>query len=309
MKIIVTGGAGFIGSHVVDRYINDGYEVIVIDNLSTGKKENINPHARFYNIDIRDKEIEAIFKKERPEIVNHHAAQMDVRLSTEDPIFDAEVNIIGTINLLENSVRYGIKRFIFASSGGAIYGEQRYFPAKEDHPNLPLSPYGASKLAGEKYLHYYSETFGLKYISLRYSNVYGPRQNPEGEAGVVAIFIGKLLKGEEPIINGDGEQTRDYIYVDDVVEANIKATLKEAKGPFNIGTGIETSVNKILKNLIDIMATNAKGIHGPPKKGEQRRSVLDCSEAVRLLGWSPQIRLEEGIRRTVSYFRYMPFCP
>lgn len=302
-KIVVTGGAGFIGSHVVERYIEDGHEVIIIDNLSTGKKENLNPRARFYNIDIRDKGILKIFEEERPEVVNHHAAQMDVRISTENPIFDAEVNILGTINLLENSVRFGVKRFIFASSGGAIYGEQKDFPAGEDHPNFPLSPYGVSKLAGEKYLHYYSETFGLKYISLRYSNVYGPRQNPEGEAGVVAIFIGRILKGKEPVVNGDGEQTRDYIYVDDVVEANIRATLVEAEGPFNIGTGIETSVNTILRKLIDISEVDIRGIHGPPKKGEQRRSVLDCTKVKRLLRWEPEITLQEGLRRTVLYFR------
>lgn len=302
-KIMVTGGAGFIGSHIVDRYINEGNEVIIIDDLSTGKKENINPQARFHHIDIRDKGMEAIFEKERPEIVNHHAAQMDVRRSTENPAFDADVNIIGTINLLENSVKYGVKRFIFASSGGAIYGEQKDFPAGEEHQQFPLSPYGVSKLAGEKYIHYYSKNFGLRYISLRYSNVYGPRQNPEGEAGVVAIFIGRLLKGKEPVINGDGEQTRDYVYVDDVVEANISATRSETEGSFNIGTGIETSVNKILSNLIDITKVDIKGIHGPPKKGEQRISVLDCSKAIKSLGWKPKVTLEDGLRRTVLYFK------
>lgn len=303
MRILVTGGAGFIGSHIVDRYINEGNEVIIIDDLSTGKKENINPQARFHHIDIRDKGMEAIFEKERPEIVNHHAAQMDVRRSTENPAFDADVNIIGTINLLENSVKYGVKRFIFASSGGAIYGEQKDFPAGEEHQQFPLSPYGVSKLAGEKYIHYYSKNFGLRYIALRYSNVYGPRQNPEGEAGVVAIFIGRLLKGKEPVINGDGEQTRDYVYVDDVVEANISATRSETEGSFNIGTGIETSVNKILSNLIDITKVDIKGIHGPPKKGEQRISVLDCSKAIKSLGWKPKVTLEDGLRRTVLYFK------
>lgn len=303
MRILVTGGAGFIGSHIVDRYINEGNEVIIIDDLSTGKKENINPQARFHHIDIRDKGMEAIFEKERPEIVNHHAAQMDVRRSTENPAFDADVNIIGTINLLENSVKYGVKKFIFASSGGAIYGEQKDFPAGEEHQQFPLSPYGVSKLAGEKYIHYYSKNFGLRYISLRYSNVYGPRQNPEGEAGVVAIFIGRLLKGKEPVINGDGEQTRDYVYVDDVVEANISATRSETEGSFNIGTGIETSVNKILSNLIDITKVDIKGIHGPQKKGEQRISVLDCSKAIKSLGWKPKVTLEDGLRRTVLYFK------
>ncbi|MBI5198902.1 MAG: SDR family oxidoreductase [Nitrospirae bacterium] len=302
-KVIVTGGAGFIGSHIVNRYINEGHEVIVIDDLSTGKKENINPRARFHHIDIRDKGMEAIFEKEMPEIVNHHAAQMDVRRSTENPAFDADINIIGTINLLENSVKYGVKRFIFASSGGAIYGEQKDFPAGEEHQQFPLSPYGVSKLAGEKYIHYYSKNFGLRYISLRYSNVYGPRQNPEGEAGVVAIFIGRLLKGKEPVINGDGEQTRDYVYVDDVVHANVRATIGDSDGFLNIGTGIETSVNTLLKKLIEVTGTDIKGIHGPPKKGEQRRSVIDCGRAKRLLGWEPEISLEQGLSKTVDYFR------
>ena len=302
-KIIVTGGAGFIGSHIADRYIREGHEVIVIDDLSTGREENVNPGARFYHVDIRDKEIEAIFRKERPEIVNHHAAQMDVRRSTENPVFDAEVNILGTINLLENSVKNGLKRFIFASSGGAIYGEQKDFPAGEEHPNFPLSPYGVSKLAGEKYLHYYRENFGLKYTSLRYSNVYGPRQNPEGEAGVVAIFIGRIIKNKEPVINGDGEQTRDYVYVDDVVHANIRATIRDSDGFLNIGTGIETSVNTLLKKLIEVTGTGIKGMHGPPKKGEQRRSVIDCGRAKSLLGWEPEISLEKGLSKTVDYFR------
>lgn len=302
-KILVTGGAGFIGSHIVDRYIEDGHEVIVIDNLSTGKKENINPKARFYHIDIRERGIEEIFRNERPEIINHHAAQMDVRKSTENPFFDADVNILGTINLLEKTIKYGVKKFIFASSGGAIYGEQNRFPAGEDHQTFPLSPYGVSKLAGEKYIYYYSANFGLEYVCLRYSNVYGPRQNPEGEAGVVAIFIGRLLSGQQPIVNGDGEQTRDYIYVEDVVNANMMATMKNIRGKFNIGTGIETSVNAILDELIGITRSNLKGVHGPPKKGEQRRSILECSKAKELLGWEPGVTLTEGIRRTVDYFR------
>lgn len=302
-KIIVTGGAGFIGSHIADKYIDEGHEVTVIDNLSTGRKKNINPKAKFYHADIRDRGIEDIFKKDRPEIINHHAAQMDVRKSTENPYFDADVNILGTIGLLEKSVKYGVKKFIFASSGGAIYGEQNVFPASEDHQTFPLSPYGVSKLAGEKYIYYYSTNFGLEYISLRYSNVYGPRQNPEGEAGVIAIFIGKLLRGEQPVVNGDGEQTRDYVYVGDVVDANLRVTMKNVKGGFNIGTEIETSVNTVLSKLIGITGSDLKGVHGPPKKGEQRRSVLECSKAKEMFGWRPEVTLEEGLRRTVDYFR------
>jgi UDP-glucose 4-epimerase len=223
MKILVTGGAGFIGSHVVDAYLELGHEVVVVDNLSSGSIENLNPKAKFYKMDIRDSDIEDLFKNEKPDIVNHHAAQMDVRKSVEDPIYDADVNIIGSLNLLQNCIRYGVKKFIFASTGGAIYGEQDYFPADEEHPTRPLSPYGVAKLTVEKYLYFYKEVHGLNYVVLRYANIYGPRQNPHGEAGVVAIFTSKMLKGEQPVINGDGFQTRDYTFVGDVVRANVLA--------------------------------------------------------------------------------------
>lgn len=302
-KVLVTGGAGFIASHIADRYISEGYDVVVVDDLSSGKVENLNPKAVFYKIDIRDKGISAIFEKERPEIVNHHAAQMDVRRSVADPVFDAEVNILGMLNLLQNSVRYGAKKFVFASSGGAVYGEQDIFPAPESHQTNPVSPYGISKLAGEKYLFYYKEVHGLDYVALRYANVYGPRQNPHGEAGVVAIFTTKLLKGEQPVINGDGKQTRDYVYVRDVVEANWQATVRDFCGPVNIGTGVETDVNELFMNLVKLTGSDAKEVHGPAKAGEQKRSVIDNRKAGDLLGWRPKVKLDEGLRETVEFFK------
>lgn len=302
-KVLVTGGAGFIASHIADRYISEGYDVVVVDDLSSGKVENLNPKAVFYKIDIRDKGISAIFEKERPEIVNHHAAQMDVRRSVSDPVFDAEVNILGMLNLLQNSVRYGAKKFVFASSGGAVYGEQDIFPAPESHQTNPVSPYGISKLAGEKYLFYYKEVHGLDYVALRYANVYGPRQNPHGEAGVVAIFTTKLLKGEQPVINGDGRQTRDYVYVRDVVEANWQATIRDFCGPVNIGTGVETDVNELFMNLVKLTGSDAKEVHGPAKAGEQKRSVIDNRKASDVLGWRPKVELDEGLRETVEFFK------
>lgn len=303
-KILVTGGAGFIGSHIVDRLIDKGYEVIVVDDLSSGKEENINRKAKFYKLDIQDSNLEAVFQKEMPYYVNHHAAQMDVRRSVSDPIFDARVNILGTINVLENCIKYKVKKVIFASSGGAIYGEQESFPAREDHPLRPVSPYGISKLAGEYYLHYYKTVYGLDYVSLRYANVYGPRQDPMGEAGVVAIFIQKMLNGEQPIINGDGEQTRDFVYVEDVVEANILAMMNDTSdGIFNIGTGIETSVNQIFNLLRGIINPYIKERHGPPKLGEQRRSVLECRKAKEALQWQDRTPLSDGLEKTCRYFK------
>lgn len=303
MNILVTGGAGFIGSHVVDAYIEEGHNVIVVDNLYSGSIENLNPKATFYQLDIRDKEIEEIFSGEKIDVVNHHAAQMDVRKSVEDPIFDADVNIIGSLNLLENCVKHGVKKFIFASTGGAIYGEQDYFPADENHPTRPLSPYGITKLAIEKYLYYYGEVHGLKYVVLRYANIYGPRQNPHGEAGVVAIFTGKMLKGEQPIINGDGLQTRDYTYVGDVVRANVLALDYDKNEIFNIGTGVETDVNTLFKKLKELTKSDCEEVHGPPKPGEQRRSVISYKKIEKELGWRPEVTLDEGLRLTVEFFK------
>jgi UDP-glucose 4-epimerase len=301
-KILVTGGAGFIGSNVADNFVFLGHKVVIVDNLSTGFRENINPRAKFYKVDIRSKKIEEIFKKEKIEGVCHHAAQIDVRKSVEDPIHDARINIEGTLNLLSNCIKYKTKKVIFASTGGALYGEQDYFPADENHPERPLSPYGIAKLAIEKYLYFYKEVFGLNYISLRYANVYGPRQNPWGEAGVVAIFTQRLLSGEKVIINGDGKQTRDFVYVKDVVKANLLALDYSKSDYFNIGTGIENDVNTIFKLLKEKAGSKQKDRHRPGKLGEQRRSVLDCSKAKKLLDWSPKYSLEKGLEETVKFY-------
>jgi len=303
MKILVTGGAGFIASHVADAYIKNGHEVVIVDNLSTGVKDNINPQARFIEMDIQDSKIFDLFEREKFDVVNHHAAQMDIRLSVKDPTFDAKNNILGTINLAEAAVRNDVKKFIFISSGGAIYGEQDYFPADEKHPTRPLSPYGIAKLTGEKYLYYYNKTYGLNFVNMRYANIYGPRQNPQGEAGVIAIFADKLIKNEQPIINGDGKQTRDYVYVADVVEANLKALNFQNSDYFNIGTGIETDVNELFFQLNHLTNSQVDEKHGTAKPGEQLRSVLDNKKANELLNWQPTVKLEDGLKNTVEFFK------
>jgi len=304
MKILVTGGAGFIGSHLVDAFLEAGHTVAIIDDLSTGRERNINPRAEFHRADIRDAAfVEEFFRKGRFDVVCHHAAQMDVRRSVADPVFDASVNVLGVLTLLEASVRHGVKKILFASTGGAIYGEQDYFPADELHPTRPLSPYGVAKLTTEHYLFYYNAVHGLNSVCLRYANVYGPRQNPEGEAGVVAIFVNRMLRGEQPVINGDGSQTRDYTYVGDVVRANLMALSYPGSGVFNVGTGIETDVNVLFRHLRTLTGSRCEEKHGEAKKGEQLRSVLDARKIIRELGWSVSLPLEEGLRRTVEYFR------
>lgn len=302
MNILITGGAGFIASHVADAYIAEGHHVIIVDDLSSGSRENINPRATFYHMDIRDARLEEIFQKENIDVVNHHAAQMDVRKSVADPKFDADVNVLGGLNVFENARKYGVKKIIFASTGGAIYGEQDYFPADEEHPTRPLSPYGITKLATEKYLFYYKAVYGVDSVVLRYANVYGPRQNPHGEAGVVAIFCSKLIKGEQPIINGDGKQTRDYVYVGDVVKANVLALQYQGTETFNIGTGRETDVNTLFYVLRDILNPSCPEQHGPAKAGEQLRSVISAAKIERMLGWKPSVSLEEGLRLTAEFF-------
>lgn len=306
MKILVTGGAGFIGSHVVDGYIKLGHKVVIIDDLSTGRREFINPKAKFYKADIRDRiKVEEIFNIEKPKILNHHGAQISVRDSVDDPIFDAGVNIIGLLNLLESAKKNKVKKIIFASSGGAVYGEAKKIPTPEDYKPLnPLSPYGISKLASEYYLNFYHKTYDIDYLALRYANVYGPRQNPHGEAGVVAIFSLKLLKGENPIINGHGRQTRDYVYVEDVINANINALESEVTGVFNIGTGIETNVIEIFEGLKNTVDSKIEAKHGPAKFGEQKRSCLDAAMAKKVLGWKAKVDLKEGLRKTVEYFKH-----
>jgi len=304
VRLLVTGGAGFIGSHLVDRLVADGHEVAVVDNLASGRAERVRPPARLHPIDLRDRRLAEVLEAERPEVVFHQAAQTDLRRSVADPVFDAEVNVLGSVNLLEASRRAGVRRVVFASSGGAIYGETETLPTPEDHPTRPASPYGVAKLAVEHYLACWQGLYGIGTVSLRYANVYGPRQDPFGEAGVVAIFAHRMLGGEPPLINGDGEQTRDYVYVDDVVEANLHALERpEVSGPINIGTGIETTVNVLFHRLRELTAARVPERHGPPKAGEQRRSGLDPTLAKRLLGWSPRVGLVEGLARTVESFR------
>ncbi|MDR4493931.1 MAG: NAD-dependent epimerase/dehydratase family protein [Nitrospirales bacterium] len=303
MKILVTGGAGFIGSHVVDRLIQEGNEVVVVDNLSTGKRKQVNKKAVFYKLDIQSKRIDKILRNERPRALIHLAAQMDVRHSTEHPQFDAQVNILGTINLLEHAVRHGVRKVAFASSGGAIYGEQEVFPAPENHRTEPVSPYGISKLAGEKYLAYFANATGLRYVALRLANVYGPRQDSEGEAGVIAIFTRKMLQNEQPIINGTGKQTRDFIYVDDVVEAILVTLGEDVQGIFNVGTGQETTINDGYRILKELTNSQCKDLFGAAKKGEQYRSVLDVRKIRETFGWDTQVSFQEGLTKTVEYFK------
>ena len=303
MKILVTGGAGFIGSHVVDAFIAAGHDVIVVDDLSSGKRENLNAKARFHQLDILDRRTAELIGDEKPDVLDHHAAQMDVRRSVADPLFDARVNVLGTIGLLEAARRAGVRRMLFVSSGGAVYGEQEAFPAPESHPTNPVSPYGVSKRSGELYAFFYQAEYGLPFIALRYANVYGPRQDPHGEAGVVAIFSGRMLRGEPVTVNGDGLQTRDYVYVGDVARANLLALTSPATGPVNIGTGIETDVNTLARLLLEATGGRSEVRHGPPKSGEQRRSVVDSRRGAEVLGWSPEVPLGEGLRRTVEFFR------
>ncbi|MDA0738048.1 MAG: GDP-mannose 4,6-dehydratase [Nitrospirae bacterium] len=303
MNVLVTGGAGFIGSHVVDRFVQEGHQVSVIDNLVTGKRKNVNREAVLYKHDICSSRLDRIFKREHPVVIVHLAAQMNVRRSTEDPMFDANVNILGTINLLQLAVKYGVRKVVFASSGGAVYGEQHQFPASENHPTAPLSPYGISKLSCEFYLDYFRQMAGLGFTALRFGNVYGPRQNPEGEAGVIAIFTQQLLKGQQSLINGNGLQTRDYVYVRDVVEAVMIASDQQVNGIYNVGTGEETTVNDIFEQLKALTKVENKELHGPVKKGEQLRSVLNCSKLTEETGWEPTVTLAEGLAETVAFFQ------
>lgn len=303
MKVLVTGGAGFIGSHVVDRLIQEGHAVVVVDNLSTGKRKNLNRAARFCKLDIQSWRLERLFRSERPSLVLHFAAQMDVRKSVENPIFDAQVNVLGTLNVLQQAVKYGVKKVVFASSGGAIYGEQEVHPAPESHVMRPLSPYGISKLCGEQYLSYYQRVSGLEVVSLRFANVYGPRQDPTGEAGVVAIFIQKLLNKEQAIIFGNGRQTRDFIYVEDVVDATLAVLGPKIHGIYNVGTGLETSINDLFRVLVAHTESTCQVVHGQVKAGEQIRSVIDSSNLRQELSWEPNTMLSHGLKRTVEYFR------
>ena len=304
MKILVTGGAGFIASHVVDLYIASGHEVIVLDDLSTGRASNLNPNARFIRMDIRDPRVAEIFERERPAVVNHHAAQMDVRRSIVEPLFDADVNILGSLNLLENARKNGVQHFVYISSGGAAYGEPKYLPCDEEHPVDPICQYGASKHTVEHYLYMYRANYGLEYTVLRYPNVFGPRQDPKGEAGVVAIFSGQMLGGKQVMINGDGEQERDFVFVGDCAQANLLAITKShPSGVYNLGSASGINVNQIFQTLKEITGYSKEAIHGPAKLGETRKIYLDATKARQELGWQPKVAFLDGMRQTVEYFK------
>jgi UDP-glucose 4-epimerase len=303
VKILVTGGAGFIGSHVVDGYLTASHQVAVVDNLSTGKKSNLSPAAAFYELDVASPKLEGVFAAERPDLVSHHAAQASVKVSTDDPVFDAQQNVMGLLNVLGACVKYGVKKIIFASSGGAIYGEPLRLPVKENHALRPRSPYAIAKMAGVHYLRYFAQDYSLEHTVLRYANIYGPRQDPFGEAGVVAIFSRILLDGGTPEIHWDGEQRKDYLFVGDAVRANLLALTKGGNRVYNIGTGQGTSVNELFQALSRIIGTSVEPRFGPKRPGDLRLSYLDCTRARRELGWEPRVALEEGLERTVDYFR------
>lgn len=306
MRIVVSGGAGFIGSQIADAYVAAGHEVTVLDDLSSGRRENVPKKARFEQCDIRSADAARIVEEFRPEVLNHHAAQMNVRVSVERPAFDADVNVLGFLNLLEAGRRAGTRTVVFASSGGTVYGEPDKIPVAETCPNRPICPYGVSKLAGELYLYYYARIFGLRFVALRYANVYGPRQDPHGEAGVVAIFCQRLLRGDECTIYGDGLQTRDFVFVGDVVRANLAALDAEHSYALNIGTGLETNVVDLFKRIDGLVGNRGAVRHGEGKEGEVRRSALDAALAGRVLGWRPQVGLDEGLAATVDFFRSRP---
>jgi UDP-glucose 4-epimerase len=303
MKVLVTGGAGFIASHIVDAYVERGHDVTVIDDLSSGRRENVNPRARLIVADLRDPNTMEHVRGAGFELLNHHAAQIDVRVSVADPAADAELNIVAALRLFQTAMNEGVQRIVFASSGGAAYGEPRYAPQDEQHPVAPISPYGCAKLAIDQYLFYFRSVHGVRAVSLRYGNVYGPRQRKDGEAGVVAIFAGALLDGQQARINGTGEQTRDYVFVDDVVRANMAASELDVDGVFNVGTGVETSVNEVYAAIRDALGLQAEAAYAPAKAGEQMRSVLD-GRKLRSIGNLPEpVAFRDGVRRTVEWLK------
>ncbi len=305
MRILVTGGCGFIGSHLVDRLVSDGHEVHAVDNLSSGHANNLNPRARMHDADIRSARLARVFRDARPEAVFHMAAQISVAYSTRAPVADASANIMGTLNLIRQCDRYGTRHIVYSSTGGALYGEPVYLPCDEGHPVKPLSPYGASKFAAETYLHTMSSLSGFGYTCLRYSNVYGPRQDPHGEAGVVAIFCGRMLRNEEVVIFGDGSQERDFVYVDDVVEANVRALEQETGGVYNIAAGVGTDVNSVFRALADAAGYTRQPRYAPYRQGDVYKIRLDASLAERELGWKAKVPVDDGLQRTLDYFRSM----
>ncbi len=309
MKILVTGGAGFIGSHVVDRYIDEGFQVIVVDNLATGRRRNVNPRATFYHVDIRDAvHLADIFEREQPDVVNHHAAEADISITNQKPLSAAETNVVGLINVLENSIRYGIEKIIFISTS-AVYGEPICLPIDEGHPLNPTTPYGITKVAGEQFVRFFGEAYGLDWIILRCGNAYGPRQNPRGEAGVISIFTRRLLAGETCKITWNGEQSKDYVYVSDLARANMLALRRGSKGVYNIGTGIETSVNHIFRILARKIDPTAQPVHVPKRAGDIASIYFDSTTARRELGWEAMVKLEEGMGHVVNYYRNKPVIP
>jgi len=303
MRILVTGGAGFIASHLSDRLVSLGQQVSIVDDLSTGKRENVPEAATFYEIDIRDEALDRVFEEESPDVVIHHAAHANVAESVRDPRYDADVNIGGSLNLLECCVRHGVERVVYASTGGALYGEACYLPADEAHPIDPVSPYGVSKHAVEQYLYSYRQNHGLDYVVLRYPNVYGPRQDPHGEAGVVAIFSLQLLSGEQPVIFGDGSKTRDYCYVTDIVDANILALNSPGGAVYNLGRGIEVTDLEVFQTVQEAVGSNATPRFVPVRPGEVEHIALDASKAERELGWRWKVDLIEGVAKAVEFYR------
>lgn len=300
---MVTGGAGFIASHVVNAYLDRGWEVVVLDDLSTGSRENVDERAELVVADLRDPALGELVTRGRFDLINHHAAQVDVRVSVADPARDAETNVVGALRLAQAAADAGVRKFIFASSGGAAYGEPVTTPQDESHPANPISPYGCAKLSFDFYLSYFRAIHGISAVSLRYANVYGPRQRKDGEAGVVAIFAGKLLEGEPVTINGTGEQTRDYVFVEDVVRANVAVSEQDLEGVFNVGTGVETSVRELWETIQKAAGIRGTTSHAPAKRGEQMRSALDGTKLRTAARLPEPVRLEEGLRRTVEWLR------
>jgi len=303
MRTLITGGAGFIGSHVADEMLKQGIDVVVVDDLSSGKRENLNPDVRLYEMDICSPKVSEVFEKEQPDYVHHLAAQISVADSVRNPVHDAMVNVVGSVNLLQNCVQYGVKKLVFSSSGGTVYGATENLPAVEDLPFSAMSPYGVTKICMEYYLPYYKAEHDLDYTVLRYSNVYGPRQDPHGEAGVVAIFAQAILDGRTPTINGDGLYVRDYVYAGDVARANYLSIEQVDCDFFNIGTGVQTDVNQLYEMIAKIVGFDKGANSGPHRPGDLRRNYLDASKAERVLGWEPEVSLEEGLKRTVEYFK------
>lgn len=303
MNILVTGGAGFIASNVVDAFIAAGHRVVIIDNMYMGNKKNVNPKAKFYKMDIRDKRVSALVKKEKIDVINHHAAQISVPDSVKQPAFDADINIKGTINLLEAAKDNKVKKFIFISSGGTVYGSKVKLPATENNPLTAESPYGVSKVAGEHYVRFYAAQYGMKYTILRYSNVYGPRQIPHGEAGVVAIFIKMIMAGKTPTVFGGGKCIRDYVYVGDCAAANVLAVNKGDNEAFNIGTGVKTNVNQLYAEIQKATGFDKPALPGPYRDGDLPANVLNAAKAGKVLGWKPAVSLERGIKLTYEFFK------